>query len=486
MSLDECLNNSHTMRTYLKSHQNKNKRQRTEPTKLVPISFLELKIKREKNEYVTLKALFDSGASATLINQTAVKHLKKADTTNTLFSTAAGNFSTHGKCRVKLKFPEFNPTAEITHTVHVTKTLGNYDLILGRDLLHELEVDISFSSKTVTWNNVAIDMKPTMCTREDAFHVAEELFVSEDTDQIAKILEAKYKPANLKELTASLPQLNDNQKEQLHETLNRRCGLFDGTLGLWKGSSYKIELRDDVKPHHAHPYGIPHAYEHTFKREVERLCEVGVLRKINRSEWAAPTFLIPKKDRSVRFISDFRELNKRIKRKPFPIPKIQDLLLKLEGFQYATSLDLNMGYYHIKLDPESSRLCTIVLPWGKYEYLKLPMGLCNSPDIFQEKMNELFAGFDYVRAYIDDLLIITKGSFEEHLKQLDTVLEKLETAGLKINASKSCFAAHELEYLGFWISRDGIQPLAAKVDAIKKMAKPKNRRALRSFIKMIN
>ena len=194
--------------------------------------------------------------------------------------------------------------------------------------------------------------------------------------------------------------------------------------------------------------------------------------KINRSEWAAPTFLIPKKDRSVRFISDFRELNKRIKRKPFPIPKIQDLLLKLEGFQYTTLLDLNMGYYHIKLDPESSRLCTIVLPWGKYEYLKLPMGLCNSPDIFQEKMNELFAGFDYVRAYIDDLLIITKGSFEEHLKQLDTVLEKLETAGLKINASKSCFAAHELEYLGFWISRDGIQPLSAKVDAIKKMAKP--------------
>ena len=87
----------------------------------------------------------------------------------------------------------------------------------------------------------------------------------------------------------------------------------------------------------------------------------------------------------------------------------------------------------------------------------MPMGLCNSLDIFQEKMNKLFAGFDYVRAYINDLLVITKGSFEEHLKQLDTVLEKLETAGLKINASKSCFAAHELEHLGFWISRDGIQ-----------------------------
>ena len=90
-----------------------------------------------------------------------------------------------------------------------------------------------------------------------------------------------------------------------------------------------------------------------------------------------------------------------------------------------------MGYYHIELDPESSRLCTIVLPWGKYKYCKLTMGLYNSPDIFQEKMNKLFAGFNYVRVYIDDLLIVTKGSFEDHLQDLDTVLEKLKTAGLK-------------------------------------------------------
>ena len=67
--------------------------------------------------------------------------------------------------------------------------------------------------------------------------------------------------------------------------------------------------------------------------EVERLCKAGVFKKVNHSEWAAPTFIIPKKDGSVRFISDFRELNKRIKRKPYPIPKIQDLLLKLEGFK---------------------------------------------------------------------------------------------------------------------------------------------------------
>ena len=156
------------------------------------------------------------------------------------------------------------------------------------------------------------------------------------------------------------------------------------------------------------------------------------------------TYLFNTKERSLSliYIVFFCELNKCIEQKTYHIPKIQDLLLNLEGFQYATSVDLNMGYYHIELDPESSTICTIVLPWGKCKYLKLPMGLCNTPDIFQEKMNELFSGFDYICTYIDDLLVITKGSFEEHLIHLDTVLENIGTAGLKINATKLCFTAH--------------------------------------------
>ena len=138
---------------------------------------------------------------------------------------------------------------------------------------------------------------------------------------------------------------------------------------------------------------------------MERLCRIRVLKKVDHSEWASPTFVIPKKDKTIRFISDFRELNKRIKRFPFPIPNIQDLLRKLEGFKWATALDLNMGYYHIELCPDSKKLCTIVLPWGKYEYQKLPMGLCNAPDIFQENMTNLFRELEYVREYIDNLLI---------------------------------------------------------------------------------
>ena len=173
-------------------------------------------------------------------------------------------------------------------------------------------------------------------------------------------------------------------------------------------------------------------HEETLKIEVSRLLNIGVLKRKNNSEWAAPTFRIFKKYGTVHFISNFRDFNKRSKRKPFPIPIIQDLLFKLEGFKYVPSLDLNMGYYHIKLCPFSRNLYIIVHPCGN-------MGLCNSPDIFQEKMNELFNGLDYVRTYIDDLLIISNKPLEDHIKKLDKVLNKIKSAGFKVNAKKSFF-----------------------------------------------
>ena len=134
---------------------------------------------------------------------------------------------------------------------------------------------------------------------------------------------------------------------------------------------------------------------------------MGVLQWQADSEWALPTFIIPKKDNTVRVVSDFRELNKRLVRKPFPIPKISTVLQELESFTYATALDLNMGYYTIRLDPDASKICTIILPWGKYYYLQLPMGVACSPDIFQAKMSELMATLEFVRTYLDDLLCIS-------------------------------------------------------------------------------
>ncbi len=157
-----------------------------------------------------------------------------------------------------------------------------------------------------------------------------------------------------------------------------------------------------------------------------------------------PSFIIPKKDKTVHFLSDFWEVNKRLVRKPFPIPPISMVLQEIEGFSYATTLDLNMGNYTIRLDPDASKICTIIFPWGKYSYKKLPMGIVGSPDIFQGKMSELMESLEFVRAYLDNLLCISKLSLEDHLEKLEEVLRQLCNTGLKVNAAKSTFCALEI------------------------------------------
>jgi hypothetical protein len=154
------------------------------------------------------------------------------------------------------------------------------------------------------------------------------------------------------------------------------------------------------------------------------------------SRWALPTLIIPKKDSTVHTISDFRELNKCIVRKLYPIPKISTILQEPEGFTYATALDLNMGYYTIRLDPTASKMCTIIFPWGKYLYKRLPMGFGGSADIFQAQIMDLMASLKFVQAYMDNLLMITRGILDEHFQKMETVLTRLHDTRLKVNAAK--------------------------------------------------
>ena len=161
-------------------------------------------------------------------------------------------------------------------------------------------------------------------------------------------------------------------------------------------------------------------------------------------------------------------------------------MLRLEGFRYGTTLDLYMGYYHIELSANPKELCTIVTQWGNYEYQQIPMGLCNSPDIFQENMSELFVGLDTVRVYIDDLLHVTKGSWTGYITILEEMSTRLQKDGLKVKAIKSCFGTHKFDYLGYHAICDGVMPIPKKVKAIQALAVPKTCKQLCQFIGMIN
>ncbi len=261
--------------------------------------------------------------------------------------------------------------------------------------------------------------------------------------------------------------------------------LFNGTLDDWKLLPVSFELKEGMKPYHGRPYPIPHKHKAVLMKEIKWLCNVRVLEWQPSPRWASPRFIILKKDSTVCTISDFRELNKRIVRKPYPTPKISTILQKLEGFTYATALDLNMGYYTIRLDPTASKMGTIIFPWGKYSYKRLPMGFGGSADIFQAQIMDLMTSLDFVQAYMDDLLVITRGILDKHLQKMEAVLTRLRDAGLKVNAAKSSFCAHEIEYLGYILTREGLKPQSEKVQAILALNPPTNVKELRHFLGMV-
>ncbi len=133
--------------------------------------------------------------------------------------------------------------------------------------------------------------------------------------------------------------------------------LFDGHPGEWQGDPHHTQLCEDAKLHHTEVHPVPCACEKVLCVEADRLCKIGTLKKVNRSKWAFPSFVAPKKDSAVRFANDLWELNERTKHMPCPPPKMQDPLLKLEGFQWATALDLNVGHCHIWLEAAPCKLC---------------------------------------------------------------------------------------------------------------------------------
>jgi hypothetical protein len=290
------------------------------------------------------------------------------NTAASVWKTGNGSIETYKRTKAQFVLPELYSNRIIEHTFHLLPTPTGYDMIIGTDLMTDLGIKLNFQDTSVEWEEASMPFKDKDAKIETDLYIEDSRAVRESTSRMKQILDATYEKVELHHIVSECTHLSKTERRQLHEVLQEYETLFDGTLGYWKNEQYNIELQPDAKPYHARAYPIPKIHEQTLRTEVDRLCRIGVLRKVNRSEWAAPTFIIPKKNGTVRFISDFRELNKRIIRKPYPIPKIQDLLLKLKGFKYATSLDLNMGYYHTELTPYSQQLCTIVLPMGKYEY----------------------------------------------------------------------------------------------------------------------
>jgi hypothetical protein len=361
-----------------------------------------------------VRVLLDSGSNGDLIFVTQDKPMLLPYSKRLVpqsWNTSNGIVLTRHKARVELNFFEYSDSK----LNHVEPDLVEYDeinrpqygLILGTVSMKEFGIILNFRDKMITIDETILPMRDInklqgssmlKVLRHNHSLAMEPQSTQDATVRATQILDANYKKADLHQLVVrdNYKHLKVDQHKQLLQLLKKYELLFDGTLGDWKTKPVSFQLKEGASPYHGQAFPVPKIHKETLIKEVDRLVKLGVLEWQPALERASPLFIMPKKNRTVCFLSDFWEVNKRLARQPFQIPKISTVLPVFEGFTFATALDLNMGYYTIRLDPDTSRICTVIFPWGKYSYKRLPMGIAGSPDIFQSKMSELMEDLEYV------------------------------------------------------------------------------------------
>lgn len=224
---------------------------------------------------------------------------------------------------------------------------------------------------------------------------------------------------------------------------------------------------------------------------VEGLLTKGLIQP-STSPYGAPILFAKKKDGTLRMCIDYRGINRITIKNKYPLPRIDDLLDRLQGAKYFSSLDLCSAYHQIRLVdsdvPKTAFRCHL----GSYEYKVLPFGLTNAPSHFQTVINQVLGGSEggeelrkFVCVYLDDILIFSKTP-EDHLRHLNIVLKRLREHRFYVKLKKCEFNKPEVKFLGHIVSAKGVKPDPAKVQSIMEWPAPRDVSELRSFLGLAN
>ena len=278
--------------------------------------------------------------------------------------------------------------------------------------------------------------------------------------------------------------LQDNPA--LTEVLQRHPHVFDEGLGTLRGFKAKICVDPSATPRFCKARPVPYAMRAMVEKELDRLVQQEILEPVQFADWAAPIVPVLKSDKkSLRICGDFKmTVNSASKLDAYPIPRIEDLFARLSGGVCFSKLDLSQAYLQLELEEDSKQFVVINTHKGLFRYNRLPFGISSAPGIFQRTMESLLQNIPSVIVYLDDILIAGQ-SEEEHLRLLEEVLSRLETAGLRLKREKCVLMSESVEYLGHTIDRHGLHPTKEKVKAVCEAPSPKNVSELKSYLGLL-
>ena len=282
--------------------------------------------------------------------------------------------------------------------------------------------------------------------------------------------------------TATLTVTQKNIVRRLVSNIPEVFALDDEILPSTHLMKFKIAT-GDAAPIRQRAYRLPQFQRKPLGELLGKLRREGIIRP-SSSEWAAPVLMVPKKTQGqYRLCVDYRRLNEVVKSDSYPLPRIDDLLDRLEGSKVFSTLDLKWGYHQCQIEESDIPKTAFICCEGLFEYTKMAMGLKNAPSCFQRLLETVFADMlgKGVLVYIDDLILFTNTE-EEHELLLEKVFKRLVQAGLSLKPEKCHYFQAEIEYLGHVVSDKGLFPLQANIQKILDYKPPATVRQLRGFL----
>jgi len=275
--------------------------------------------------------------------------------------------------------------------------------------------------------------------------------------------------------------LNEDQKNRFAQLLKVNQDVFSEeiTAGNCDIIEHSINLKDS-NPIKQVSRRIPLKMREEVDNIIENMKRQGVIEE-SQSPWVSPAVMVRKKDGTVRFCVDYRKLNAVTVKDSYPLPRIDDMLDRLSGNSWFSTLDLKSGYWQVKIRPEDKEK-NCVFNWKGTLAIHCDV-FCNAPVTFERLMEKILNQllFKICLVYLDDVIIYSD-SFEGMLSRLEQVFARLRSANLKLNPKKCSFFKKEIKYLGHVVSKEGIKTDLEKISAVRDWPIPRTTKQVRSFL----
>ena len=308
-------------------------------------------------------------------------------------------------------------------------------------------------------------------------------------------------PANERKYAVLFTVVNENLVPVLGATASQRMGLitvnrenirqvtakrdiidqykdvFNDELGHFRGEVH-LEVDPTIQPVITPARKVPFALRPLLKDDLDRMTAKEIIVPVTEpTEWVSALAIATKKSGELRVCVDPRPLNKALRREHYKLPTLDDVLPELSKARIITTVDLRQGYWHVRLDEDSSRRTTFATPHGRYRWLRLPFGTNVSAEIFAKRLHDCLYDLPGLVCVADDIMVFGTGETDseataDHDVKLARLLQRCRDVGIRLNAGKLKLRQHSVTFLGYIVSKDGLKADPTKIEAVQDMPRP--------------